>query len=366
MSQISTDNIQATYFNGKSAKGYPATIKLFDRSIVISYQSQELGTVQVYWAVEALHSNDVNDNEYTTLKYGEFPFEVLEVHSTNFLSLLQQTYPDAAFLQSNYSWLLQRGHKGVLMAGAFLVITCVLLYWFGLPKLADTVVYYMPPTYEQSLGQGLYDIIISDYDINHEKTAHVNDFFDALTVTSNYDITITVVETPFVNAFAIMGGHIVVFEGIIDKMESYEELAALLGHEFAHVQHRHSARIMLRSLANYMIISLLLNDLNGVTTTILQNAESLKQLSYTRNFETEADQIGLQILLDNYIDPEGMVHLFSRLKSAYDIDWESVAYLSSHPLINKRINYTKEAIDNSHCASIHHPYLAHCWQLIKE
>jgi predicted Zn-dependent protease len=93
-------------------------------------------------------------------------------------------------------------------------------------------------------------------------------------------------------------------------------------------------KMMSRNLAGYLIISILLTDVNGVMTVIADNAQELHSLSYSRKFEQEADEKGLQILMNNRANPRGMVQLFEQLEQEETLT--SPALLSSHPLTAER------------------------------
>ena len=78
-----------------------------------------------------------------------------------------------------------------------------------------------------------------------------------------WPIKFSVINSETVNAFALPDGNVVVFTGIIDLMDDYDELAGLIGHEVAHVNNRHSMRMMCRNLAGYIFLSAVLSDVNG-------------------------------------------------------------------------------------------------------
>ncbi|MGB1205499.1 MAG: M48 family metallopeptidase [Chitinophagales bacterium] len=366
MENISTPNFKAIYFDGQSSQGYEAKVFFRPKKIGIVYTISENYKKTVFWHTDLVHQNDINTKAFMQLKYGDFPYESLDIRSENFYEIAKKYYPNAPFLHSNYSWLLNRNTKTIWLVCCSFVMSLVLLYVFMLPKLSDFFVAKMPISYEVELGQSMYESIIEGYDIDEEKTVTANYFFDNLCLNSDYPIEITVVESSMVNAFAIMGGHIVIFDALLNKMEDYEELAALLAHEYAHVKQKHSTRMLVRSLANYLIISLLINDANGITATLLQNAESLKQLNYSRKIEQEADEVGLALLLENQINPDGMVSLFERLQAEQEkLNLPDIEFLSSHPLIQARINDTKSQIDSQLLKITYHSILDSTFQQLK-
>ncbi|MCK7559120.1 M48 family metallopeptidase [Chitinophaga sedimenti] len=109
-----------------------------------------------------------------------------------------------------------------------------------------------------------------------DKTKLANDFFKQLKIKTAYDIRITVVKDDQLNAFAVPGGHIVVYDKLIKQMKGPGELAALLSHEYSHVELRHTTKTMFRSMGTYVMLSLVFGDLTGVAGVVVENAHSLK------------------------------------------------------------------------------------------
>jgi predicted Zn-dependent protease len=146
-----------------------------------------------------------------------------------------------------------------------------------------------------------------------------------------------------INAFALPGGRIVLFSGLLDKMGSAEELAGLLGHEVGHVKHRHSIKAQMRSLSTYLFVSLLLSDVNGVTAVLMDNAKMLSNLSYSRKLEHLADEEALAVLQKNHISQSGLVDLFRTLQGEAGEEPQFLKFLSSHPLTQDRLDFAKKA-----------------------
>jgi predicted Zn-dependent protease len=125
-------------------------------------------------------------------------------------------------------------------------------------------------------------------------------------------------------------------------MNSYEELAALLSHEFTHVNERHTTRSIFRKMASSLFISIIFGDVGTLGNVIVGNADELKGLSYSRSLEKEADKNGLKILSDRKIDCNGFVNLFQLLEKEIKKEGgEPSEWISSHPDLEKRTNYTK-------------------------
>jgi predicted Zn-dependent protease len=92
-----------------------------------------------------------------------------------------------------------------------------------------------------------------------------------------------------------------------------------------------------RGLASTVIISSLFGDAGGLSGSILARANEFKQLDYSRELETEADKNGLQIMLDNAVNPQGMLELLQILKEENVETPRYMKYLSTHPDTDARI-----------------------------
>ncbi len=148
------------------------------------------------------------------------------------------------------------------------------------------------------------------------------------------------------NAFAVPGGYVYVFSGLIMNLNSEEELAGVMAHELAHVTQRHVASRMER--AQFVSVGSLLLAVAGIAiggpgggaaAVGAMGAGQAAMLNYSRADETEADQIGLQYLVAAGYPPAGMVGGFKVLRQKSWMSGVSVpAYLSTHPDLGDRIN----------------------------
>lgn len=118
-----------------------------------------------------------------------------------------------------------------------------------------------------------------------------------------------VVESPSVNAFALPGGQIVVFTGLLDTVESESELAAVLGHEIAHVDARHCIE---RFQYQLKLKKLGLGAVSGLG----ELAQALISQGYAQHHELEADSFGLRLAMAAGYDPRGSELMFRRLMKA--------------------------------------------------
>ncbi len=138
--------------------------------------------------------------------------------------------------------------------------------------------------------------------------------------------TFKVLKSKEVNALALPGGFIYVFQGLIDYMPSDEELAGVIGHELGHVVKRHTVRQMEKSMTMSILFGLVFGD-RGV---FLQNlAYNALMAGYSRDDEREADRLGFLHSFRAGYNPYSM--LLSMQKLADMPDKPSYGLFSSHP-----------------------------------
>jgi beta-barrel assembly-enhancing protease len=221
-----------------------------------------------------------------------------------------------------------------------------------LPWTAEKAVVLIPESFDKTLGDNFYDNYIQYEEIDTPLTKLVQSFADKMDFDMMDRPIITVVKSDMKNAFALPGGHIVVFTPLLESMDDYSELAALLSHEAAHIKNRHSMKMLSRSVSGYLVISAVFSDVNGLMAVISDNVNQLTMLSYSRGYETEADLTGWSILRENKINPQGMIDLFNHLKeeegesdNKTDKNVSKVTeFLSTHPLTNHRIKEINKII----------------------
>lgn len=161
-------------------------------------------------------------------------------------------------------------------------------------------------------------------------------------------VTIKIVDDPQVNAFALPGGFVFVHTGLLLKADSEAEVAGVLAHELAHVAARHGTRQASRGqIANLASIPLIfMGGWGGYAARQAAGlAVPLTFLKYSRNFEREADLLGLQYLYKAGYDPAAMVDFFEKLEAMERDKPGTMAELfRSHPVTSERLKNTQKDI----------------------
>jgi Zn-dependent protease with chaperone function len=234
----------------------------------------------------------------------------------------------------------QRRIWGILLglSGVF-----ALFLWFGSDLLVEFAVSRIPVEWEQKLGEVAYRDFLVQHTVIKEgpAVASVNEIMQRLTekIPDNpYKFEVSVVRSDVVNAFALPGGYVVVFTGLMKKAESGEEVAGVLSHELNHVLQRHGLDRMVKQLGLIAVVTIVLGDQQGLAGLMKRVGVELLTLKFGREQETEADLTGLQLLHRAKIDPNGMIRFFERLSEQ---DKDRVEILSTHPMSEGRAERLK-------------------------
>lgn len=179
------------------------------------------------------------------------------------------------------------------------------------------------------------------------QTPHFRD--DAL----GWDWEVNVLSDDSVNATCMAGGKIFVYTGLIEEIGvSDDELAAVIGHEIAHALREHSAESYSVSMRSQLIGKVLAAVAGAViqSRTGVDSGEAFSQvgsfgahvlgtLPYSREFETESDRIGLELMARASYDPQGAVTFWNKAdeKSREKGGGNLPAFLSTHPSNRQRL-----------------------------
>jgi beta-barrel assembly-enhancing protease len=223
------------------------------------------------------------------------------------------------------------------------VLALVLGLWFGSDLLVELAVDRIPIEWEKKLGESAYHDFLARQEVVKEGPAveAVNEMAHRLAgqIPDNpYTFEVTVVKSDVVNAFALPGGYVVVFTGLMKKAERAEEVAGVLAHELNHVLQRHGLERIVKQLGFVAVVSIVLGNPPGMGGMMKQLGIELMTLKFGRAQETEADVTGLQLLHRAKIDPSGMITFFQRLAEK---DEGRVEWLSTHPMSSDRADRLK-------------------------
>ena len=215
-------------------------------------------------------------------------------------------------------------------------------------KLSRSILEYIYRNYEI-----IDDPVIAEY-VNQVGNRIVSVLTDPV-----FDYKFHVINVDTYNAFAIPAGYIFINSGLIAAMDSEDELAGILAHEIAHVNARHISQKIERSkkigwatLAG-VAAGVLIGAAGGAeagqaVTQGSQAAGAAAQLSYSRDNEIQADQLGLIYLNDAGYDGAGLLKILKKMRSKQWFSTEQIpTYMRTHPAIDERITYLDSQLAGS-------------------
>jgi len=173
---------------------------------------------------------------------------------------------------------------------------------------------------------------------------------------TTYQFQFFVIDQSIPNAFAIPGGYIFIYRGLIELMSTEDELASILSHELAHIQARHIQRSIDEAKINSAgmiagVIAGILLGAPGLAAGSVAAAETAA-LQGSRAHEMEADQYGFRFLCAAGYDPASMPAMMKKIE---DCTWllnsKVPNYLSTHPALAERVQYLTEMVKKQKATS---------------
>lgn len=225
--------------------------------------------------------------------------------------------------------LPKRGFTGATNAGrkamvAAIAVTAAATLALGLVVVAPEIVArHMPMAWEKKIGQ-IYELPVGAVACTDPAAGEALDaLVDRLDPAARKEgLTIQLLDVDEVNAAALPGRRMIVFNGLFDEVEDPDALAGILAHEIAHVRRRHVATAMVRELGLGTVVTLFGGG------AVANSSGSLLSLNFTRGAEAEADGDAIIMLRRAGIDPRKTKLAFDRFRA---IETDLPAWASSHP-----------------------------------
>jgi len=149
------------------------------------------------------------------------------------------------------------------------------------------------------------------------------------------------------NAFALPGGYVYVLRGMLEKLTSESQLAALLGHEIAHVVARDSMAALSRQhVIDVLMVAAIVGRAPGDAVRAAGLTRLFLDLRYSREDEQEADLAGLAYMTAAGYDPHGAAELIQILEDEHAV--KQLEFFSTHPSPRNRRQYITQEIENKY------------------
>lgn len=339
------DSQYSAYFDGDAPTPQPVTLMVDEAAGVLEIGLPASAGGGIRWPLDEIRKlDDIAGNSGAVLRWRADPLARLHLYDTGVLThmphLTRRTPPKG------------RGRLALWALGA--VAAVAVQIGVLIPALADRLAGYVPPAGERALGEATFGQIrqalagsglppLDTCDDPAGRTA-LEKMLVALGVERGGEaaVKIFVLDHEMVNAFALPGGYVVFFRGMIDAALSPNEIAAVMAHEVGHVENRDPTRHALRSAGSIGILGLLFGDFAG-GAAVLFLTERLISASYSQGAESGADEFAYNALEDAGVSPAALGDMFERLRDKYGDAEGVIAHFVSHPTLGSRIERARAA-----------------------
>jgi predicted Zn-dependent protease len=228
----------------------------------------------------------------------------------------------------------------LILAGIFgsLIIGIIVIFWL----LLNSLINWIPPEFEKQLGS----LIVPFYEekaLASPTQDGLNQLLDRLETNwsssqaQKRDYQVFYVAEPTVNAIAIPGDKIIIYEGLLQQMDSENELMMVLGHELGHFAHRDHLRSLGRSLLFKFILNYVFGNVSNVSTIV----ENIGNAQFSQAQESKADEFALNLLNKTYGQVAGATDFFVKLSAEKNRNW---SFFNTHPAPQKRVQQLEKLI----------------------
>jgi predicted Zn-dependent protease len=149
-----------------------------------------------------------------------------------------------------------------------------------------------------------------------------------------------------VNAMATLGGHVIIYRGMLERLPDENTLVMLLGHEIAHIKLRHPIKALGKGIIISLALSAIMGQSSDSVVNVITDTSMLTLLSFSRDQEQASDEEGIKALNAFYGHVHGATELFEILQQAHQQNAIDIPQLlRSHPDTESRIERLNEIAD---------------------
>lgn len=329
------------FFDGVTSARRPVLVELASDGLVV--RDVEQRDMLVRWPYDELDQLGAPEGVLRIGRLGVKSTARLEVRDPALATLID----DASVPVDRSGKSERRGRLKVIGWSLAAVVSLVLGGVFGVPAIADRLAPLVPLSAERWLGEAVDRQARTMLDTGKsggksfectaegEGRAAFLKLIGKLETAAGLPIPLEtkVVRRSEANAIALPGGHIYVFEGLLDKSENADELAGVIAHEIGHVAHRDGTRSILQAAGLSFMFGMMLGDFVGGGAVVI-GARAVLQSSYSRETEGAADIYGVDLMGKVGGDPRALGVVLTRIAGAIHPGME---ILRDHPDTKARV-----------------------------
>ena len=329
-SETSKPSGPANYFDGTSSRRRAVTVFFTDRLEII-----EDGAMLASWAYEDIRRVDSPAGVLRVNCLAAPALARLEVRAT---ALAGELVSRCGRIDDDVPG--RRGVAAIIGWSVAATVSIIAVVLFGLPLAADRLAPLVPPAFERRLGDAadaqikkLFGAKVCDNPAGEKAFVKL---VTAIRESAGLDTSVQsgVLSSSIPNAFALPGGKVYLFNGLLAKAENADEIAGVLAHELGHLKHRDNMRGMIHDGATSFLVGLLFGDISG-SSVLIFGSRTLVTSSHSREAEHNADSFAIETMhrLGRPAKPAGEL-LFRVTGKERD---KGLSIISSHPLTEDRL-----------------------------
>ena len=234
--------------------------------------------------------------------------------------------------------------KSILLSGLLFLSGCATLYN---PATGRNELILINSATEIEIGNSVKADLTKKHHISQDtylnnRLNNVGNRLAAVSDRKDIEYRFFVLEDKDLNALAIPGGQIYVYQGLMNVLDD-DELAYVVGHEVGHVAARHIAKRLQGNMAYQLLLAV---AFAGFSDKLGDNAQSVAQgidqiynlidLGYSRQDEYEADRLAVKYSYKSGYNPNASLTALEKIKKGEGPNWKVLGYFRSHPYIDER------------------------------
>lgn len=343
--------IAARYMDGQTARVRDVTVhlNLAARADDATLTLRDEGRILEQWRLPELRAKKDQAGRGMVLTTRDLPDARLSFDDPDMIATLKKNCPDL-----DRRDVAPGTYRRILLWAGGAISAVLLIVFVIVPALSDQLAELIPVESEQKLGEASVKQIswvlgqMGDKEPKFcstpEGDAALSKMVNRLSgqFSAHIPITVRVLGHDMENAFAVPGGQVVLFDGLLQAAETPEEVAGVLGHEFGHVVNRDPTRLALRSAGTVGILGLILGDFSGGALALIV-AERLVSAQYAQDAETAADVFAYEVLAGGELPSAPFANFFERMAKIVGDDTGLMSHLASHPNLTLRAENARAA-----------------------
>jgi Zn-dependent protease with chaperone function len=311
----------ATFFDGETAARQSVSVELGATGLVIrAAEGQELAA----WPYAELDHLAAPAGVLRLARSGQPRPARLDIHDSSLAHAIDEKSEPVDRTGSTIS----RERLKVVAWSIGAVASLVALAVFAMPAIADRAAPLVPAALEMRLGAAVEKQIRGSLDRGNRGKpfecggqaseragmAAFETMLRKVEAASHLHVPVTakVVRIDQANAFALPGGHVYVFEGLIKRAEHPDELAGVIAHELGHVANRDGLRSIIQAAGLSFLFGMVLGDFGGGGAVIIAS-KAVLQSRYSRSVESGADRFAVGVMRELGADPRKLATILLRI-----------------------------------------------------